>query len=381
MRFVFTVRCGSDLHEIELKSDGTLVPLNHDLTMIAAFTAFGATKPACLEVIESWEKGPERFFEVDSVGRAFSDTFWEQYEAWDDDEIEDLPLEFLPKDKFVDTLIHLLRYAIEEEETDHARILGELLYEHVDSKKDVELIRNVKHDDSGNYERTYVYDNRILKIKDIKVAAWTLASDRYVYDPFTFQSQVEEAEINDMPGGGGETPWAVIETLEALHIEEPEAAEPGPTVDVEFCPEGEECEYAVVFIGDFGLTEPTCFAVQYKNFFNASEGLEASTSLLENWGVPSKSKSSNIISMAVRRSPHDRKEFDDKVRAMELALTQKAMFKDVPLSDPELQALAEMDDDELELRRTWHLLDDDEVETHSEAARKKAWGGKSYGGW
>jgi hypothetical protein len=347
--------------------------------MIAAFTAFGATKPQCLMAIEDWNKSAEAFFKGDPWTRAFDETFWEQYEAWDDDEIEDMPLESLPKDRFVDTLIHLLRYAVEEQESDHARILGELLYEEIDVKKDVELKQEVDDDDSGDYQRTYVYDHRKLLIKDVEVASWTLGSERSVYDPFTFESQVEEMEIYDMPGSdSGETPWAVNNALEALHIEEPEVRDPYPPVSVEFCPEGVECKYAVVYIGDFDCMEPICLAVQYKDVFNAREGLEASESLLENWCSRKKIEEATI-SIAVRRSPQDRKEFEDRLRAMDLALTQKTMFEVDPLVDPELQALAEMDDDELELRRTWRLIDADEV---SEIAdRELRTGRPSYGGW
>ena len=373
MHFIFTIGCGDAKHNLELTHNGTMVPLDHNLEMIAAFTAFGATKPTCLEAIEAWEKGPEKFFEVDSWGRAFSDTFWEGYDDFEDDVDDEMPLVGLPDKEFVDTLIHLLRYSIEEEETDHARILAEILYEHIDEKKDVEIKRDIRHDDDGSYERSYAYDNRILLIRGTQVAAWMLASERYVYDPFTFQSQVQELEIDDMPGEGVETPWAVNETLEALHVEEPEAAEPLSPVDPPDCPEGKRCDFAVVYIGDFGSERRVVHAVQYERIFSAKEGLEISTSLLSSWGA---GDMDDITSVAVRRTPQERDEFAALARQFDIALSQHSLF---PMDstadlDPELRVLAEMDEDELELRRTWRLVSEEEADAISDAEFKKEYG-------
>jgi hypothetical protein len=369
MRFVFKIRCDGKDHQLEVLRDGTMVSLDHNLEMVSAFTAFGAAKPQCLMVVEDWDKSPEAFFKGDAWTRSFDKAFWEWYDDFEDDETDEFPLEGLPPSRFVDVLIYLLRYAIRDQESDHARVLAEMLFENLDVEKDVRLDRDVAYDDSGDWQSTYAYDHRRLFIKDVEVAHWGLATERRTYDPFTFVSDVENMEIwdSDVFASDGETPWAVNETLEALHIKEPAAAEPGEPADRPNCPKGEECDYAH---GPFRL------AVQYKTIFSASSGIETSESLLESFNDKGPD---DIVSVAVRRTPTEVKEFDRLLRTLELAESQEELFSPAPLGDPELQALAEMDDEEIELHRTWRLIDATEVKEIAERELKKQ--RPSYGGW
>jgi hypothetical protein len=50
----FEVECGGETHTLTLLPSGHLRVNDHDLDMVAAFTAFGATKPRCVEVLDAY---------------------------------------------------------------------------------------------------------------------------------------------------------------------------------------------------------------------------------------------------------------------------------------------------------------------------------------
>jgi hypothetical protein len=55
------VECGDETHTLTLLPSGRLRVNDHNLKMIAAFTAFGAAKPRCIEVLEAFHgKVPAR---------------------------------------------------------------------------------------------------------------------------------------------------------------------------------------------------------------------------------------------------------------------------------------------------------------------------------
>jgi hypothetical protein len=54
-----TIRCGDAEHTLRITRDAKLVILDHDLEMVAAFTAFGAEQPHCLRVAEAMQKPME----------------------------------------------------------------------------------------------------------------------------------------------------------------------------------------------------------------------------------------------------------------------------------------------------------------------------------
>jgi hypothetical protein len=54
----FQRRCSGENHTIEVRRDGSVRTLDHDLPTLRAFAAFGAEKPPCLAAVEAWEDDP-----------------------------------------------------------------------------------------------------------------------------------------------------------------------------------------------------------------------------------------------------------------------------------------------------------------------------------
>jgi hypothetical protein len=52
------IGCGNETHQMELTRDGDLVPLEHNLEMMQAFTSFGAHKPGCYSAWEQYQESP-----------------------------------------------------------------------------------------------------------------------------------------------------------------------------------------------------------------------------------------------------------------------------------------------------------------------------------
>jgi hypothetical protein len=51
------IECGGEMHRIVVRSDQTVSLLDHNEKMLRAFSAFGAKRPECMEVVERFEEG------------------------------------------------------------------------------------------------------------------------------------------------------------------------------------------------------------------------------------------------------------------------------------------------------------------------------------
>lgn len=393
-----TIPCSGTHHELSFNNDGAHVdPEEHDLELEKSLVALGGPTPECLLVQERWSRGAVRkCVQMHTV--AFADAFWESYEQ----DRSHLPFEeSMGPVLYAEFLAALLTYEIEDQyrsfDTDRAIELVDILQTGIAGHVPFPFFMSVNESQSKpNRALTYVSLNYSLGIAteadDQTIFTWSDCNERQVYDPYYFDSSVQQFSEFETFWNYHPVLSAVISRLEHKHgLKFPKTTEPPELPPLpDRCEEGQRCPYALVYMGDIdgeGYGDEDLTVIQYPDIRNVLIGLEIADITINNFLNLNEERTNErlpAVVIARRRTADETLAVRSKLRLLMGRRSQRALPIGIPpqlLLDEEeartklgLLPCAATDEpfteEEADMLNDWHIMTNDEIDVANRRSPK-----------